>query len=82
MRQAARREYAARARVIAITTVALPSERVTRVFMAAARAELEYTHQCVHTDVQVYYFKRGSVPPRCTLGSAVFHKFFLQNGSN
>ena len=27
------------------------------------------------------YFKRGSVPPRCTLGSAVFREFFLQNGS-
>ena len=30
----------------------------------------------------VYYFKRGSVPPRCTLGSAILHKFFLGNGSN
>ena len=28
------------------------------------------------------YFKRGSVPPRCTLGSAVFPEFFLRNGSN
>ena len=27
-------------------------------------------------------FKRGSIPPRCTLGSAVLHKFFLKNGSN
>ena len=26
--------------------------------------------------------KRGSVPPRCTLGSAVLHQFFLRNGSN
>jgi hypothetical protein len=29
-----------------------------------------------------YNLKRGSVPPRCTLGSAVFHKFSLQNVSN
>jgi hypothetical protein len=28
------------------------------------------------------YFKRGSVPPRCSLGSAVFREFFLRNGSN
>jgi hypothetical protein len=28
------------------------------------------------------YFKRGFVPPRRILGSAVFHKFFLRNGSN
>jgi hypothetical protein len=27
-------------------------------------------------------FKRGSVPPRCPLGSAILHKFFLRNGSN
>ena len=26
-------------------------------------------------------FKRGSVPSRCTLGSAVFHQFFARNGS-
>ena len=25
--------------------------------------------------------KRGSVPSRCTLGSAVLHKFFLRDGS-
>jgi hypothetical protein len=24
------------------------------------------------------FFKRGSVPPRCTLGSTVLHKFFLE----
>jgi hypothetical protein len=29
-----------------------------------------------------FSIKRGSVPPRCPLGSAVFHQFFLRNGSN
>jgi hypothetical protein len=29
-----------------------------------------------------FFFKRGSVPPRCTLGSAILHEFFLRNGSN
>ena len=28
------------------------------------------------------FFKRGSVPPRCTLGSAILHEFSLRNGSN
>jgi hypothetical protein len=28
------------------------------------------------------YFKRGSVPPRCILGSAILVQFFLRNGSN
>ena len=33
-------------------------------------------------NARVYYtFKRGSVPPRCTLGSAVFAEFFLRNSS-
>jgi hypothetical protein len=30
----------------------------------------------------VLLFKRGSVPPRCPLGSAVLVQFFLRNGSN
>jgi hypothetical protein len=29
-----------------------------------------------------FYFKRGSVPPRCPLGSAILREFFLRNGSN
>ena len=29
----------------------------------------------------IWGFKRGSVPSRCTLGSAVFHQFFVRNGS-
>jgi hypothetical protein len=28
--------------------------------------------------IQESYFKRGSVPPRCTLGSAVFPEFFYE----
>jgi hypothetical protein len=28
------------------------------------------------------YIKRGSVPPRCPLGSAIFSEFFRRNGSN
>jgi hypothetical protein len=37
---------------------------------------------CVRTAVCVrtHIFKRGSVPSRCTLGSAVFHQFFLRHG--
>jgi hypothetical protein len=37
----------------------------------------------VKKNIDTYvYFQRGSVPTRCTLGSAVFREFFLRNGSN
>ena len=32
--------------------------------------------------MMLVFFKRGSVPPRCPLGSAVFREFSLRNGSN
>jgi hypothetical protein len=40
-------------------------------------------YQCTSLcELYYIYFKRGSVPPRCPLGSAVLVQFFLRNGSN
>jgi hypothetical protein len=40
-------------------------------------------HACARAcAIVLYYFKRGSVPPRCALGSAALHKFSLRNDSN
>jgi hypothetical protein len=42
------------------------------------------THGAEQLDLTVLpraYFKSGSVPSRCTLGSAVLYEFSLRNGS-
>ena len=46
------------------------------------KTTLKKSAGCSRMRTDAIFIKRGSVPPRCTLGSAVSHQFFLRNGSN